>query len=239
MNQIYNIINNQQNEINKLNNEINNLKEINENQQNENNKLNNEINKLKEKVNELEEKKKKEIEKKENEKQLYEISLNSKIIPNDNNNEKVLREWINPNKEIKFKLLFRKSRDGSNGKDFHRYCDNKGPTLTLIHTNKGKIFGGYTPINWESSDGYIDKTDYLTFIFSLNSMIKFTKYKNGHSIFLDKDYGPCFGSGCDLGINPDMNTGWIGNYIYLRKLELTDGESTFIVNEIEVFKVEF
>ena len=35
MSQIYNIINNQQNEINKLNKEINNLKEINENQQNE------------------------------------------------------------------------------------------------------------------------------------------------------------------------------------------------------------
>ena len=29
--------------------------------------------------------------------------ISSKIIPNDNNKEKVLREWINPNKEIKFK----------------------------------------------------------------------------------------------------------------------------------------
>ena len=78
---------------------------------------------------------------------------NSNIIPNNYNKVKELREWINPNKEIKFKLLFNKSRDGSYGNDFHRYCDNKGPTLTLIHTNKGKIFGGYTPINWESLDG--------------------------------------------------------------------------------------
>ena len=31
------------------------------------------------------------------------ISLNSKIITNDYNKEKVFREWINPNKEIKFK----------------------------------------------------------------------------------------------------------------------------------------
>ena len=61
----------------------------------------------------------------------------------------MLREWINPNKEIKFELLFWKSKDGSNASYFHKYCDNKGPTLTLIHTNKGKIFGGYTPINWE------------------------------------------------------------------------------------------
>ena len=34
MNEIYNIINNQQNEKNKLNNEINNLEEMNENQKN-------------------------------------------------------------------------------------------------------------------------------------------------------------------------------------------------------------
>ena len=104
---------------------------------------------------------------------------NSNIIPNDSNKVKELREWINPNKEIKFKLLFRKSRDGSYGNDFHKYYDKQGPTLTLIHTNKGKIFGGYTPINWETSNSeYLDKTDDLTFIFSLNSMIKFTKYKD-------------------------------------------------------------
>ena len=135
----------------------------------------------------------------------------------------MLREWINPNKEIKIKLLF---RDGSNGKDFCKYCDNKGPTLTLIHTNKGKIFGGYTPNNWESLDGK-DKTDDLTFIFSLNSMIKFTKYKDGRSIYLYRYNGPCFGSGSDLGICRDMNKGWIGNGNYLRNRELTDGESDF------------
>ena len=54
---------------------------------------------------------------------------NSNIIPNDYNKVKELREWINSNKEIKFKLLFRKSKDGSNSSDFHKYCNNKGPTL--------------------------------------------------------------------------------------------------------------
>ncbi len=70
-------------------------------------------------------------------------------------------------------------------------------------------------------------------------MIKFTKYKDGPSIYLYKDYGPLFGSASDLGINPNMNTGYIINGNYLRKLELTDGEPNFDVNEIEVFKVEF
>ena len=182
-------------------------------------------------------KRKKKLKKKKMKKKLCEISLNSKIITNDYNKIKVLREWINPNKEIKFKLLFNKSRDGSYGNDFHKYYDKKGPTLTLIHTNKGKIFGGYTPINWESLGG-IDKTDNLTFIFSLNSMNKFTKYQDGRSIYLYTYNGPCFGSGSDLGICKDMNKGWIGNGNYLRNRELTDGESDFVVNEIEVFKVE-
>ena len=70
-------------------------------------------------------------------------------------------------------------------------------------------------------------------------MIKFTKNKDGRSICLNKNYGPIFGSGTDLYINPDMNTGNSSNGNYLRKLELTDGENSFVVNEIEVFKVEF
>ena len=94
---------------------------------------------------------------------------NSNIIPNNYNKVKELREWINPNKEIKFKLLFNKSRDGSYGNDFHKYYDKKGPILALIHTNKGKIFGGYIPINWETPNSEnLDKTDDLTFIIFLN-----------------------------------------------------------------------
>jgi hypothetical protein len=29
-----------------------------------------------------------------------------------------------------------------NAKDFHRLCDNKGPTITVIRTDQGKLFGG-------------------------------------------------------------------------------------------------
>ncbi len=70
-------------------------------------------------------------------------------------------------------------------------------------------------------------------------MIKFTKYKDGRSINLDKKYGLLFGSGIDIRINPVMNKGWSYNGNYLRNRELTDGEAYFSVNEFEVFKVEF
>ena len=43
-----------------------------------------------------------------------------------------IKNWINKDKEIKFNLIFRKSRDGENCSDFHRHCDNQGSTLCLI-----------------------------------------------------------------------------------------------------------
>ncbi len=46
--------------------------------------------------------------------------------------------------------------------------------ITWIHKNKGKIFGGYTPVNWETPNSEsLDKTDDLSFIFSLNSWLNF------------------------------------------------------------------
>ncbi len=38
-------------------------------------------------------------------------------------------------------LLYKGNRDGFNAKDFHRLCDNKGPTITVIRTRQGKLFG--------------------------------------------------------------------------------------------------
>ena len=42
---------------------------------------------------------------------------------------KMICNWINPNKNIKAKLLYRVSRDGDGPNIFHKYCDNKGPTI--------------------------------------------------------------------------------------------------------------
>jgi hypothetical protein len=49
----------------------------------------------------------------------------------------------------RFTLLWRGSRDGFGGRDFHRRCDGHANTLTLILDRKGNIFGGFTPVEWE------------------------------------------------------------------------------------------
>ena len=45
-------------------------------------------------------------------------------------------------------LCYRASRDGWSAQDFHRHCDNKGPTMTLVKVVE-YIFGGYSDEGWE------------------------------------------------------------------------------------------
>ena len=63
----------------------------------------------------------------------------SSIIKNDNDNINLIKNWIEETikkDKIKFELIFKMSENGNKSEDFHKYCDNKGPTLTLIKTTK-------------------------------------------------------------------------------------------------------
>jgi hypothetical protein len=51
----------------------------------------------------------------------------------------------------KWTLLYRGSRDGFRGSNFHSKCDGQLNAVTVILTTKGFIFGGFTPIGWDSS----------------------------------------------------------------------------------------
>jgi hypothetical protein len=51
----------------------------------------------------------------------------------------------------RFTLLWRGSRDGFLAQNFHDRCDGHANTLTFIEDTEGNIFGGFTPVEWESS----------------------------------------------------------------------------------------
>ena len=82
-------------------------------------------------------------------------NFDSSII-NDNLKQELIinriKEKTNKN-AIKFEKIFIMSNNDSSSTDFHNYCDNKGPTLTIVQTTKNKIFGGYTPLNWDINGG--------------------------------------------------------------------------------------
>ena len=46
------------------------------------------------------------------------------------------------------KLLYRASRDGWAASNFHSFCDNKGPTVTVIKSGN-YTFGGYSEEQWD------------------------------------------------------------------------------------------
>ena len=71
----------------------------------------------------------------------------SSLIIKDEAHRSALISWLPPNATCS--LLYRGSTDGNTPADFHRCCDNKGPTLVVIKSGK-YIFGGYASKSWES-----------------------------------------------------------------------------------------
>ncbi len=84
-------------------------------------------------------------------KNLSEVLPNTRLV-NQKYDDK-LREWLGD--YYKWKLLYRASEHEYTAKSFHEYCDNKGPTLIVIKSSEGWIFGGYTTESWNGKDQFI------------------------------------------------------------------------------------
>ena len=177
--------------------------------------------------------------------------FDSNIINKDKDKDKqeTIINWIKQktNKNIiSLEKIFVMSINGSTSKDFHNYCDNKGPTLTIVKTTKNKIFGGFTPLNWDNKGVKYDK-DNQTFIFSLSLMKKYDMInKEKQAIYCGSNYGPHFG-GRDFSIESNMkkaeayaNTGT--NFLSNNNLELTGDKGdniSFDIEDFEIFKVNY
>ena len=60
--------------------------------------------------------------------------------------DNILREWVG---DYNWRLIYRASEHGYSAKSFHECCDDKGPTLVVIKSSGGWIFGGYTTKSWK------------------------------------------------------------------------------------------
>jgi len=174
---------------------------------------------------------------------------NSLIIKNDRLKTDYLIKWIKQktNKDkINFELIFTMSKNGNDSDNFHKYCDNKGPTLTLIKTEKNQIFGGFTPLNWNKGNGVtIKDPSNQTFIFSLDLLKKFDMIdKEKIAIGHYDSYGPFFGAR-DISLEKNMKKGDCYanvrcNFLSNNNIELTGekgNDISFQTEELEVYKV--
>jgi hypothetical protein len=164
----------------------------------------------------------------------------------------------------RFVLLWRGTRDGFAARDFHDRCDGHPNTLTLIQDTEGNVFGGFTPVEWESrewnrrarEDNNTRKGDpsQQSFVFTLINRhnvppMKFPirEGKMQNAIFCDAKFGPRFGG--DILVADRCNEashsqaagfGWTytsdpGVTKGVPDCQLLTGENRFVVKEIEVF----
>lgn len=119
-----------------------------------------------------------------------------------------MRQVCELNSYPRFELLYRGSEANFSWSKFHSKCDNKSPTLVIVKSADGCIFGGYTEVSWISpTDGSFEwMADPKAFVFRLkSSRLDFKKYtivNKNKAIFRRKVNGPCFGL-YDLGFKSD------------------------------------
>ena len=115
-------------------------------------------------------------------------------------------------KSFDTKLLFRGSEHQFSAKTFHNYCDNKGPTITVIQNEYDYIFGGYVTKSWTSNydDGdvfddnefaYITVIDPTAFLFTIKPEMAHIPFKPGTqktAFEIIPHQGPIFGAGWDI-----------------------------------------
>ncbi|PKC68234.1 hypothetical protein RhiirA1_534326 [Rhizophagus irregularis] len=162
-----------------------------------------------------------------------------------------ISNWIKIMKEQKpevtyeFNLLVRGSRDGFDTSTFHKRCDNKGPTVTIVRVkDTNEILGGFNPHNWNSVTSFgIFSSTKESFIFSLdknnleNSI--FSKVIDiRHAILNGSNYGPFFGSGnSDFELLFEGKRGQCSKLCYEKAIRQSD--KYFEVKEYEVFQVVY
>ena len=157
----------------------------------------------------------------------------------------LIQNWINDRsnntEQPKWKLLYRASHDGYGAKAFHSYCDNKGPTVTVVKCQgNSDLVGGYTPLSWKSDDRYHYDYQAQSFVFSLghNNVLSRIKDTTQGAIYCASTCGPMFGIGWDLCITGNCNN---NNSSYSRKGNYEyalPNSGNFRVNDYEVFQIQ-
>jgi hypothetical protein len=86
----------------------------------------------------------------------------------------------------RFKKIYDARIDGWGSLEFHKCCDEKGWTLTIVETTDDFIFGGFTTAEWDTSR--VEKLDPHSFLFSVNEGSKYPIARGERNAIYCADY---------------------------------------------------
>ncbi len=82
-------------------------------------------------------------------------------------------------------------------------CDNKGPTVIIIKTTKGRICGGYTTAAWKNPKSWTVQVDSEAFVFSLEKLAVYVCLDSKSAVMHCAKQGPTFGNALQVGVYGD------------------------------------
>ena len=187
----------------------------------------------------------------------YYNPINSKIL---NDNEKsILLDMVTKHRNIQseYKLIYRSTRDGFTRKAFYNRLQKQKPSLHIIETSDGDVFGAFVSVVIpDDSSGYKTFPDDKAFLYTLRtSDVTFMDRKIPRIFPIKSDMIPkaigvqsyywlMFGSGADEFFTSenhfksrDMIYGGGGTFhgIPSNKYYLTSGNKTIMISDIETF----
>jgi len=133
-------------------------------------------------------------------------------------------------------ILYIASRDGDDISLFHKACDNQGPTLVVVQSTIGAIFGGYTDVSWQNSGGF--KRSSSSFLFRIYPTVEFYGMREGEESYavMHRADTLMFGAGGQLYIaSKCLNNfkSFVGGYNTYN----TPGDRSLLNNGQKYFKV--
>ena len=165
-------------------------------------------------------------------------------------NKNFIFDLFYPQNIVNISFLYRGSENSFSSKIFHQRCDNNRSTLTFIRSEKGRCFGAYSLISWESNKE--NKFDENSFIFSFDERMKFllNEEKKDNVLIYNEILGPNFGSDltitdvCNVNNNSFSEIGCNYNlkimpikYQTNESFSILAGEHNFKVLEYEVYQI--
>lgn len=151
-----------------------------------------------------------------------------------------LHELLKPLSKKMGDVLYRASKDGDDILDFRTACGNLSPTLVIVETTNGTVFGGYTDEDWSSTGQWQDSSS--AFLFRLRpSFAQYAITDTRYATYMHySDHVFQFGASmCIFNSALSNANSFVGcTYYDLDCYELNDGERYFQAKEYIAVKVE-